>query len=148
MGRLILQLDKYERPLVEVEVKPSLLQQQLLYQHPPNTIPSVNLLFLVDTGSSHCVINADAISSWHLPKVTPKLVQGAQHPTIAADEHDLSLRLHRGVQSDSWLHGTIGVTALPPDRFDQCFQGLIGVDLLRLGTLHFDGPNARYELSW
>jgi hypothetical protein len=148
MARLILSIDKYERPLVEVEVKPSLLQQQQLYQHPPNTIPSVNLIFLVDTGSSHCAINEATIANWHLPKATPKLVRGVQHPTVAADEYDLSLRLLRGMQSDSWLHGSIGVTALPPNRFDQTFQGLIGVDLLRLGTFTFNGPMARYELGW
>lgn len=149
MARLRLSTDKYDRPLVAVEVKPSLLQQQQLYQHPPNTIPSVDLTFLVDTGATNCAINEALIAGWHLPKVTPKLVSGVQHPTVAAHEYDLSLRLHAGVQADSWLHGSIGVTALPAERFaDQAFQGLIGADLLRLGSLTFDGPLARYELSW
>jgi hypothetical protein len=148
MASLRLTTDKYDRPLVQVEVKPSLLQQQQLYQHPPNTIPSADLIFLVDTGSTHCAINEVRIAAWHLPKVTPKLVLSAQHPTVASYEYDLSLRLHEGVLPDYWLHGSFGVTALPAERFDPSFDGIIGVDLLRLGTLKFDGPLARYELSW
>lgn len=150
MPRLSLSIDHFERPLIDVEVKPSLVQQQLLYQHPPNTVPTVVLTFLVDTGSTHCAIDESLIAGWHLPAARPKLVRGAQQvTTVVGNEYDLSLRLHRGKNSPSWFHGCVSVTTIPHERFaDQRFQGLIGVDLLRLGNLAFDGPAARYELSW
>lgn len=53
-----------DRPVIQVEVKPSLLAQQHLYANAPHGVPSVVAHFLVDTGSPNCVIDESVVASW------------------------------------------------------------------------------------
>lgn len=61
MPRLKLDFD-LERPIVQVEVKPSVAYQQALKTGvPANIVPSISPWFLVDTGASGCCIDAGLI---------------------------------------------------------------------------------------
>lgn len=149
MPKLTLPTDSHLRPLVRVEVKPSIPQQQALWANTPHQVPRVTVDFLIDTGATHCLIDEALIAAWRLPKINPKVVLSAGAPTAGGFEYDLALRLHTAPSSPSWHHRVVAVTAAPSTQFHGSpFQGLIGMDVLRLGCLHVDGPASAFELSW
>jgi hypothetical protein len=150
MATLKLHFDRYERPLVSVEVKPGLLHQRHFITSPPNTVPSVVVDFLIDTGANECLIDEKLISSWRLPKHNPILVLSAADPSgVAGYRYELSLKLHASYQPDDWYHGTWPVAAVDDGRFDGTdFQGIIGMDLLKLGSLTYVGSKRTCELAW
>lgn len=137
-----------DRPIVDVEVKPSLVHQQHLQNNAPHTVPAVTVPFLIDTGSPCCVIDESLISAWHLRKNNPIAVQqGAQYSPMGW-WFDLSLRLHTHA-GNGWLHSTVPVASVVSGHYAKDpFQGIIGMDILRLGSFRFDGPTSTFSLWW
>ncbi len=70
------------------------------------------------------------------------------NPTVAGHSFPLSLRLKEARQPDSWYHSLISVGTVPAGHFKGICRGLIGMDLLRLGIFHYDGPQNTFDLSW
>lgn len=63
--------------------------------------------------------------------------------------YDLALRLYvDGTYGGaSWFHGTRDVSTFPAARFQKAeFAGIIGMDLLQLGSLYVDGRHC--TLGW
>lgn len=148
MPSLRLRFDSKERPLVTVEGKPGIPLQPEYRMHPPNVVPSFTVDFLVDTGATDCWVEEDLISSWRLMKAMPILTQSGLTPAVEGYAYPLSLRLQEPGQHSSWYHQVVSVGTVPKGHFKGVARGLIGMDLLRLGVLHYDGPNRTFELSW
>lgn len=148
MPGLTLRFDSAGRPIVAVEGKPGLPFQQAFQTHPPNQVPKFNEDFLVDTGATGCWVEEDLIASWHMMKSTPILTQSGLMPVVSGHAFPLSLRLWEPKQPDSWYHGVFLVGTVPAGHFQGVVRGLIGMDLLCLGMLNYDGPAQTCRLSW
>lgn len=147
MPALTFQVDRTHGPLIEVEIKPSLPQQQVLWANAPHVVPSVSAWFLVDTGATHCCIDESLIANWGLSATSAKMLLSVGAPTASSLEYDLALRLHTG--DPGWYHGAISVSTAPSDRFRRAsFRGLIGMDLLRRGTFSFSGLTNEFMFAW
>jgi hypothetical protein len=116
--------------------------------HPPNVVPKFTEDFLVDTGATGCWIEEDLITPWHLMKNIPMLTRSGPYPTVAGYAYPLSLRLQEHGQADSWYHQSLPVGTVPSGHFGGVFKGLIGMNLLQLGNLRYDGPSGTCHLSW
>lgn len=148
MPSLTLRFDSLNRPLVCVEGKPGLLQQQQFVVTPPNYVPNFIEDFLVDTGAADCVVEEDLIASWHLDKMMPVIVKSGPGHMVSGYEYALSLKLWEPSQPAAWRHETWGVSTVPAGHFKGYCKGLIGMDLLRLGGLQYDGSKNDFKLSW
>jgi hypothetical protein len=144
MPSLNLRFDKYSRPIIRVEVKPSVLLHQQYQAHPPNFVPSCSVDFLIDTAANECVIEEDLLHGWNLMKHVPIIVNS----TVVGYRYPLSLRLTEIGQTDSWYHKTWSVSTIYSGRFGGIVKGLIGMDLLRGGMIEYDGPHNTCVLSW
>ncbi|HEX6705096.1 MAG TPA: hypothetical protein VF169_10080 [Albitalea sp.] len=133
-------------PLIDVEVKPSLPYQSVLAANIPHNIPSVTLPFLLDTGSPYCVVDGDFIATWPLRKVNPVAMQtGAQ--TGQGWWHDLSLRLHTNA-GNGWPRGIVKVAALPGHFAKEPHKGIIGRNILFMGSFQFDRGTKVFSIWW
>ena len=148
MPSLKLRFDQYNRPLVSVEVKPSVLLHQQYQAHPPNIVPSSVVNFLIDTAAGECVIEEDVIQAWRLVKNVPVLVNSGAGPQVQAFKYPLSLRLTESGQQDSWYHKTWLVSTVPAGHFCGFAKALIGMDILHSGKINYDGPAGLCVLSW
>lgn len=148
MPSLKLRYDSTNRPIVSVEGKPGIPLQQHFQMHPPNVVPRFVADFLIDTGATGCWVEEDLLESWHLMKTLPILTQSGMSPTVAGHSFPLSLRLQEQRQPHSWYHPIVSVGTVPAGHFKGFCRGLIGMDLLRLGVLHYDGPANTCELHW
>ena len=148
MPSLTLRFDSTDRPLVTVEGKPGLPLQQAFQMHPPNVVPRFNEDFLIDTGATGCWVEEDLIASWHLMKTLPILTKSGRRPVVSGYAYPLSLRLWEPQQRDSWYHPVFPVGTVPTGHFNGVVKGLIGMDLLQLGMLNYDGPARTFRLSW
>lgn len=148
MPSLRLRYDINNRPIVSVEGKPGLALQRHFQMHPPNVVPRFVADFLIDTGATGCWVEEDLLESWHLMKMLPILTQSGMSPTVAGHSFPLSLRLQEQRQPDSWYHPLFSVGTVPAGHFKGFCRGLIGMDLLRLGVFHYDGPTNSFDLTW
>jgi len=135
-----------DRPLIQVEVKPSLPYQQVLAANTPHAIPSDTALFLIDTGSPFCVIDESVIATWRLRRNNPIAIQSGVQKS-AGWWCDLSLRLHTNA-GNGWLHGLVRVASLPGHFAGEAHKGIIGMDILRLGSFKFEGQTGVFSLWW
>lgn len=148
MPSLNLRFDTTHRPLICIEGKPGIPLQPSFVMHPPNVVPRFVADFLVDTGATGCWVEEDLISSWHLMRVIPMVTQSGRKPRVDGYAYPLSLRLREPGQPHSWYHQTWPVGTVPAGHFGGVVKGLIGMDLLRGGTIHYDGPANSCVLSW
>lgn len=148
MPSLTLRFDSSDRPLISVEGKPGIPLQPSFQMHPPNVVPRFVEDFLVDTGATGCWVEEDLIAPWHLMKNIPMLTRSGMRPIVQGYAYPISLRLKEVRQLDSWYHPSWPVGTVPAGHFGGTVRGLIGMDLLRGGILHYDGPKGTCELSW
>jgi hypothetical protein len=149
MPSLRLFYDSFSRPLVTVEVKPALLLQPQYQATPPNVVPCVKESFLVDTGAPYCIIDDRLVRPWNLPKNMPIVVRSGAHGRASGHRYPLALRLSVSYQADSWYHPVWPIATATDSRFDdQDFKGIIGMDLLRLGSFSYTGSSHTCQLSW
>jgi len=137
-----------DRPLIKVEVKPSLPHQQLLAANTPHTIPSDTVDFLIDTGAPFCVIEESVIATWRLRRNNPVSLQSGVKTSPTGWWYDLSLRLHTHA-GNGWVHGVVPVASVVPGHYaGESFKGIIGMDILRLGSFKFEGATGTFSLWW
>jgi hypothetical protein len=148
MPSLRLRFDSAGRPLICVEGKPGTPLQPSFQAHPPNVVPCFVDDFLIDTGATGCVVEDDLIAPWHLMKVMPVLTKSGRKAAVTGYAYPLSMKLWEHGQPDSWYHPAWPVSTVPTGHFGGVFKGLIGMDLLRYGKIHYDGPAGSCVLSW
>ena len=138
-----------DRPIIQVEVKPSLLAQHHLFANAPHRVPSAVVPFLIDTGSPCCVIDESVVDTWRLRKHSYCTISTGLNGAHLRPRHDLSLRLHTHAGSDSWLHGVFPAVSVPAGNFGkEPYLGIVGMDLLSWGTLKFAGRTGTFSLWW
>jgi hypothetical protein len=146
-GRLSFQVVQ-DRPLIEVEVKPSLVFQQVFASNAPHLVPFTKQLFLVDTGATFCVIDEGLVANWRLPKNNPVIVGSGTQISAAGWRYDLSLKL-RDSQGGCWIHNLVPVATVQPGHFGaEVFTGIIGMDILKQAVFNLDGPSGSCSLTW
>lgn len=136
-------------PIITVDVEPSLPYQRVILNG--SSAPTVTDQFLLDTGSSHSLIDEGLISAWGITSKTPRLISSAGSSVQAHGwAVDLAFYLYSGNRSTCcWAHGALSVTTAPSIHFQgRRFSGLIGRDVLDLGQLLYDGPTQTVTLSW
>jgi hypothetical protein len=138
-----------DRPLISVEVKPSIQRQDYLTRG-SIPIPSETVHFLIDTGAPYCVIDESVVSNWPLRRHTLGTAQRTGRTfSQQTYQYDLSLRLHTHSGSDSWLHGAESVQTVSPGHFKpDTFKGIIGMSILLKGRLSLDGHTGVMTLDW
>jgi hypothetical protein len=114
-----------------------------------NNLSCITVEFLLDSGASNCLIDEDIVNQLGLVVRSPNLVLSAGTAVPAkGGEVDLSLRLFRVDPFIGWVHDTVSVTAVSPDRFRRRgFRGLIGRDILDQGCITFNGSR-EVILAW
>lgn len=148
MPSLNLRFDRFDRPIVSVELKPGLVYQQWCQINAPHQVPSVRADFLVDTAAEGCIVEEDVIAAWRLPKAVPVLVASGSGPAVDGYRYILSLTLREDGQHDRWHQDDWKIETVGTGHFDGHCKGLIGVDLLKLGSLTYSGPAGICTLSW
>jgi|SRR5205814_2217064 len=138
-------------PLVDVRISPSSQYQRLAQFHNRALPPSIQATFLLDTGASHCMVDADVIAPLGLQPRATSAIRTATGGRSAA-QYDLSLLIHDAAvhnRGQAWQIDAVPVTGVGQKPFGGApYVGVIGRDVLDRGLLIYNGLAQQIILSW
>jgi hypothetical protein len=108
----------------------------------------VDLLFLVDTGASHTLVDVAYVIPWRIPRTNFRGGANSLGSTSRAREYRLSVTVHGGTAAQgTWVQSTWPVTAVKKPFRHNHYAGLIGRDLLKFGVLEYDGRHNTFAID-
>lgn len=135
-------------PTINVLIGPS-AQLQQAFQDAGLPIPQpVSGVFLVDTGASHTVIDADVIAPLGLNPTGAVMIHtpSTAGNAVSMPQFDLMIYVPGSAGAQGWLIDSLPVTA--SSFKGQPIDGLIGRDIINRGLLVYNGPSAHFTLAY
>ena len=135
-------------PTLHVLIGPSAQLQQAFADAGMQAPAPVSGVFLVDTGASHTVVDADVIAPLGLHATGAFMVHtpSTAGTAVALPQYDLMLYVPVAEGSLGWLIDSLPVTA--SSFKGQHIDGLIGRDIIDRGLLVYNGSSGHFTLAW
>jgi hypothetical protein len=139
-------IDRFNGPVIALVVGVSFAKHSILKKKGMTAPNPVVMHFLVDSGASHTVVDAQAIAPLG---ITPTGITYIHTPStgdtpVAVQQYDVSLFLHH--PDNSKMIPNLAVTA--SDFSKQNIQGLLGRDVLEHCLLVYDGRAGSFALAF
>lgn len=135
-------------PTLNILIGPSVQLQQALKDAGITAPSPVACVFLVDTGASHTVVDADVIAPLGLNPTgaimihTPSTAGNA----VSMPQFDLMIYVPGATGAPGWLIDSLPVTA--SSFKGQPIDGLIGRDIIDRGLLVYNGTSGHFTLAY